>query len=146
MGYFPDYDDPGYDDSYDACTLGCGYSSHDGVAWTLDMFRASRLILRLYATRDGVIGGPLHVQLDDFNLHDDQSYNQVDHVDYGRTRGEWEDETGLRAICDPLWTLLRGMSEPERFAVVCHFHDQQRRIRTLAGSPAPEAPGSPARP
>lgn len=90
------------------------------------------LIRQLYSTPDGVIGGPLHAQLDDMNLYDDQAYN-FEPIDYTLPKGyEWEDEASLRATCDALRVLLfEGMSEQERLTVVGTFHAERRNSRDL---------------
>lgn len=103
----------------------CWIEGSDAVhdePWTEDMYRALDLIRRLYATRDGIIGGPLHVQLDDLNLYDDQRYNH-EPVDYTQSHGyEWEDEATLRETCDELLPLLMAIPEAPRFTVIVAFH------------------------
>jgi hypothetical protein len=101
---------------------GCGRPAMHDEPWTDDMHRALELIRELYATRDGIIGGPLHVQLDDGNLYDDQSFNHRP-VDYDRRGyGQWEDEPTLRRICDELLPLLMSIPEDARFTTLMAFH------------------------
>lgn len=100
----------------------CGDDTDHRESWTSDMLRALELIQELYSTRDGIIGGPLHVQLDDLNLSDDASYNHLP-VDYGRGgHGEWEDEAAMRRICDELLPLLMRIPEEQRIGTVVAFH------------------------
>lgn len=98
----------------------CGNDTDHQEPWTPDMRRALELIRELYSTRDGIIGGPLHVWLEDLNLYDDQSYN-YEPVDYKR-RGEWHDIDTMRRICDELLPLLMRIPEAERFTTVVTFH------------------------
>lgn len=105
----------------------CGNETDHDEPWTPEMLRALELIRELYATRDGIIGGPLHVQVEDLNLHDDASYNHRP-VDYSRGgHGEWEDEPLMRRICDELLPLLMSIDELSRFTTVMAFHDEHYR-------------------
>lgn len=81
--------------------------------WTPEMDRVLRLISQLYSTRDGVIGGPLHCALDDGNIEDDSPCLKLDY-----SSGDWEDEAGLRVICDELHPLLIALTEVQRYQVV----------------------------
>lgn len=95
-------------------------------AWTPDMNRALDLIVKLYSTSDGVIGGPLHVQLDDENLYDDQSFNH-DPINYTQPpEYQWEDEALMRQICDELLPLLMSIPEHDRINLVRTFHAERR--------------------
>lgn len=96
----------------------CGSDREHLEPWTPDMDRALRMICLLYATRDGIVGGPLHVQLEDFNIWDDCAYNWRP-VDYGDIL-EWEPET--IALCDDLLPLLMSIPEPSRVTVLVFFH------------------------
>jgi len=105
---------------------GCGRPAMHDEPWTDEMRRALELIRELYATRDGIIGGPLHVQLDDGNLYDDQSYNH-EPIDYTQSPGyEWEDEATLRRICDELLPLLMSIPEAARITTLMAFHKEHR--------------------
>ena len=102
----------------------CGNPAMHDEPWTPEMHRALELIRELYATRDGIIGGPLHVWLDDLNLYDDQSYNH-EPIDYTLSPGyEWRDLPTLRRICDELLPLLVSIPERERFTTVVAFHKE----------------------
>lgn len=111
----------------------CGYCGCDDPAvehWTPAMRVALILIRELYATRDGIIGGPMHATLDDMNLADSQTWNW-DPIDYRQTPGyEWEDEKTLRETCDVIQMLLfDAMTEAERYTVVGSFHEERRKNR-----------------
>lgn len=93
------------------------------------------LIRKLYHDLGQATGGPLHVELDDMNLCDEDLTPQHDRYNYlfdGRFDAyayagddvSYSRKQAIQDVCERILALLRPMSEPERRAVVRQFWEE----------------------
>jgi hypothetical protein len=89
---------------------GClrNYDAQSALPASPEMERVAQLVRDLYDMDEGICGGPIHVQLDDFNL-EDQFMDGIYESDYSE-----EIKTLARQILDG----LRPMTLPQRAATV----------------------------
>lgn len=113
---------------------GCPIIRTDEVDEVLELMR------KLYVDLRQSTGGPLHVQLDDWNYHDDcwtPKYlaGIYDHLRDPVQLERWNrgaDVDAIIACCDRIIELMREMSEPERLsALAWHWGEVQKHIPTL---------------
>lgn len=98
------------------------------VTITADMLAVAAKVSELYAAPWGACGGPLHVQLDDFNLDDAFVSTPRARVGFMKWVAEWRrdrrdgfDEVGA-ALCMEIHSGLIPMSEAERNVTVAIAH------------------------
>lgn len=95
----------------------CWENAGSPLNWTPDIARALALTKELYAIHS--VGGPLHVELDDWNIngtitpwYDGYSDEELD-----------EGHRTMRQICDELAALLNTMPVADRYAMLA-YHDR----------------------
>lgn len=113
----------------------CWAKAGEPADWTLQTEDLIELIGDLYAIH--AVGGPLHVQLDDWNLHgtiepyyDCYTAEELDAL-YWRGTPLAELDPGapvvvenlgrsMRSLCEEIAEILNGMTEAERYAALAY--------------------------
>lgn len=106
---------------------GCWECDDFPADWTPKIARAVVLCRRLYDDLRQSTGGPLHVELDDYNLDYDEIVPSYDMPAYnGRPATDDGYAPEVHEVCDELAALLTAMTLTGRYTVMAYadgFHD-----------------------